>query len=201
MRKLAILLLFTLIILSQLVKAQELSITPNMINETTTKKTFEKILNFENFGDSDIIIERIEISEEIRRIVFLINVSPFIPSNDKTTMTIRFDTTNLTEGSYRGVIEVLVNNTSNPIYVDLNVISSEEPLGDIFETIFPIGEMQDHTYIIWYFTIGIIILIIIITILKYRKRRKKKKEKKEEKEGEMEEVYYRSQEEYRTEYY
>jgi len=77
-------------------------------------------------------------------------------------------------------------------------------LSNFFEAIFPMEDIENHSYIVWYFAIGVIILIIIITILKYRKRKKKKKEEKKERKEEKEEaeeIYYKPQKEYRTEYY
>ena len=59
--------------------------------------------------------------------------------------------------------------------------------------------VPDYSYIIWYFAIAIVVSIVIITVIKYGRKlfKKKGKEKKEE----TEEVYYKPQEEYRTEYY
>jgi len=203
MKRLIVLSLFIFVILSQLVKAQEFSITPNIINETTTKEISEKTIIFENFGDSDVNVKGIEISENIKNIVSVIQRPYVIPAKSIATMKIRIDTTGLEEGPYGGIISVLTNGNSTLVFVGLDVISLEEPtggiedIGKILENIFPMESIQDHSYIIWYFAIGIVVVIILITILKYRKRKKKKKEKKEE----AEEIYYKPQEEYRTEYY
>jgi hypothetical protein len=60
--------------------------------------------------------------------------------------------------------------------------------------------VPDYSYIIWYFAIAIVVSIVIITVIKYGRKlfKKKGKEKKGE---ETEEIYYKPQEEYRTEYY
>ena len=211
MKKLVISLMFIFVISSQLVEAQEFSITPNMINETTTiEKIFDKTLDLKNTGDSDIYITAVEISGDIKNIVSVVERPSIIPPNTIKTVKIKIDTTNSVEGSYSGVISVLFNGNSSPIHVSLNVISSAGPTIDIqglsnfFETIFPMEDIENHSYIVWYFAIGVIILIIIITILKYRKRKKKKKEEKKERKEEKEEaeeIYYKPQKEYRTEYY
>jgi FtsP/CotA-like multicopper oxidase with cupredoxin domain len=71
----------------------------------------------------------------------------------------------------------------------------------INETVSEITE--DYSFIIWTFAIFIVVVIVTITILRYRKIRKKKSQEKKkiDEEKKKEDAYYKSQEEYRTEYY
>jgi hypothetical protein len=171
-----------------------LSLSPKYINETSTGEVSERIIILENLGDSDINIERIEISKNLENIVSIKQRPYLILPKDKATMKIEIDTTNLGEGSYNGVINVYSNETKIPVYINLEVSS-------------PVIEQRElpenYSYIIWYFAIGVVVVIVLITILRYRKSRKKKEEEKKKKEEKKpkEEAYYKQQEEYRTEYY
>ncbi len=175
-----------------------LSISPEFINETITNKIFKKIIVFENFGNSDINVNSIEISENLKDIISIVQRPYLIPPNGRGIMEIEISTIDLSEGSYDGIINVYTSEGDvNPINISLRVVSPIKPSK-------PKETPQDYSYIIWYFAIAIVVVIIILTIWRYKKVKKKKEEekKKEKKEEEKEEeIYYRPQEEYRTEYY
>jgi len=171
--------------------SKSLAITPDIINETVTN-TIEKTFEFENFMDSDINIRNIEVSDSLKDVILIVQRPYLITSNSKAMMKIRILAANMTEGSYSGVIDISTDKETIPIYVNLKIMPSASPQGNI-----------DYSYIIWYFAIGVVAVIVALTVLRYRKVAKKKKEesKKKEEKKEKEDVYYKSQEEYRTEYY
>jgi hypothetical protein len=179
--------------------SKSLAITPDAINETVTN-TIEKTFEFENFMDSDINIRNIEVSDSLKDAILIVQRPYLITSNSKAVMKIRILAANMTEGSYSGAIDISTDKETIPVYVYLKIIPSAGPGGDTGVS-YP-GDI-DYSYIIWYFAAGIVAVIITLTALRYRKVAKKKKEesKKKEEKKEKEDVYYKSQEEYRTEYY
>jgi len=174
-------------------------IMPDSINETVTN-TVDKTFEFENFMDSDVNVRNIEVSDNLKDVVLIVQRPYLIPSNSKATMKIRLVATNQTEESYSGEIDVSTDQETIPIYVNLKIMSSSIPQGNIQENYL---ENIDYSYVIWYFAIGIVAVIIMLTVLRYRKISKKNKEekKKQEDKKKKEDNYYKSQEEYRTEYY
>jgi len=85
--------------------------------------------------------------------------------------------------------------------VNLQTASTQiETIRSMLEELQEITPAADYSYIIWYFAIGIVVVIIIITVIKFRKKLKRKKKERGEEE-EAEEIYYKPQKEYRTEYY
>jgi hypothetical protein len=107
------------------------------------------------------------------------------------SMEIEINTKDLPTGVYSGSIDIFSKGINNAIPVRLNVISSE-----------PI--VVDNSYIIWYFTIGIVVSIAIITVLRYRKIEKKKSMEKQriaKLKEQKKEFFVEPKNEYRTEYY
>jgi hypothetical protein len=178
--------------------SKSLAITPDKINETVTN-TIEKTFELENFMDHDINIRSIEVSDSLKDAILMVQRPYLIPSNSKATMKIRLVATNMTKGSYSGVINISTDEETIPVYVYL-IVPSVGPGGNAGVN-YPGG--VDYSYIIWYFAAGIVAVIIILTALRYRKIIKKKKEEKRKQEEKIkkEDNYYKSQEEYRTEYY
>ncbi|NIO44915.1 MAG: hypothetical protein GTN36_05185, partial [Candidatus Aenigmarchaeota archaeon] len=94
MKKL-IILLFAFVILSQLVEAQRLSITPTMIKETITiDRISNRTLKIENLEDYDVFITSVEISGEIKDIVSVTRKTTYLIPNGNGTMEIKIDTNN-----------------------------------------------------------------------------------------------------------
>lgn len=172
-------------------------ITPDSVNETVTD-TVDKTFEFENFMDSDVNVRNIEVSDNLKDFVLIVQRPYLIPSNSKSTMRIRLVATNQTEESYSGEIDVSTDQETIPIYVNLKIMPSNTQ-GNNQNYL----ENIDYSYIIWYFAAGIVAVIIILTVLRYRKisKRKKDEKKKQEEKKKKEDNYYKSQEEYRTEYY
>ena len=167
-----------------------LSITPSVINETTNEP-IDKTINLENFGDSDINVNEIKVSENLENVISVIQRPYIIPQNGRSTLKLRIDATDLSEGTYSGTIGVFSDKGVNTIYVNLEVPHTN------------VSNYEDYSFIIWSFAIFIVVVIVAMTVLRYKKIRKKKAEekKKVEEQKKKEDVYYNSQEEYRTEYY
>lgn len=172
--------------------SEALSILPKIINETT-RGMIEKTITFENFGDSDISIKEINFSKNLEGIASIVQRPYLIPPKDKASMRISLNTTNLAGGPLKGMINIYSDGTLNPIYVNLDIISPTQK-----EETIP----ENYSYIIWYFAIGVVAVIIVLALLKRKKKKEKKKmEAKKPEEKKKEEIYYKPQEEYRTEYY
>jgi hypothetical protein len=174
--------------------SKSIIITPDSINETVTN-TVDRTIEFQNFMDSDINVRSVEVSDSLKGFVSIVQRPYLIPSNGKSTMRIRLIATNKTGESYSGEIDVSTDQGNIPIYVNLKTMPSSPRVNN--------QESIDYSYVIWYFAAGIVVVIIILTVLRYRKisKRKKEEKKKQEDKKKVEDNYYKSQEEYRTEYY
>ena len=174
------------------------TITPNSIDEKIKKEVVERFFIFRNSRDSFVSVESVEVSDDLKPIITIIQRPYLMQPLENATMKIKIDTRKAVQGTYDGTINVNVGGAENLIYINLDISSAE-------------SEVKDYSYIIWCFAFGIVIIIVLLTILKYRKSKKKKKEGKEEKKKKEEEkrkreesekeIYYKLQEEYRTDYY
>ncbi len=173
-------------------------ISPIGIDEKIKKEAIERSFVFRNYRDSSVSVESVEISDDLKPIIKIIQRPYLMQPLENATMKIKIDTRKAARGIYDGTINVSVEGVEYSIYINLDVLSAEL-------------EIKDYSYIIWGFAFGIVIIIVLLTILRYRKSKKKKKEGKEEKkkkekekrkrEEREKEIYYKVQEEYRTDYY
>jgi hypothetical protein len=173
--------------------ALDFSASPNVINETVSEIT-ENTIELENSGNSDVSISEIIVLEDVVGVISIVQRPYIIPPNSKSILKIRIDPSNLPQGSYNATISVLGNKGVIPVQVNLQVITS---------TKIKQVSIEDYSFIIWTFAIFIVVVIVTITILRYRKimKKKSKEKKKIDEEKKKEDTYYKSQEEYRTEYY
>jgi hypothetical protein len=172
----------------------DFSANPDVINEIVSETT-ENTIELENSGSSEVNISEIIVLEDLVGVVSIVQRPYTIPSNSKSIVKIRIDPSNLAQGSYKGTISILSNKGVIPIQVNLQVIPSATTGLKM--------NIEDYSFIIWTFAIFIVVVIVAITILRYRKIRKKKSQEKKkiDQEKKKEDAYYKSQEEYRTEYY
>lgn len=165
-----------------------LSIEPEIVEEQLSEDVVYRVITIKNLMEDEISIDSAEISDDLKDFV-LINQRPYLLENSGEAE-IKIDARGLEPGTYTGSIAFLVNGVRTSIPIRIVVPTTEQSL-------------SDNSFIIWSFAAGIIFVIIIITAVRYSQLKKKRLEelRRQKKAAPKPDIFSRTKDEYRTEYY